>query len=118
MITDAPRYAPHNVSVMNWGDIELEPEVEKRFLGLSPQHRGTAAFHVDLLAQQGVLLGEPYARQLRGKLRELRFHLDSEATRITYWIASGRRIILLTAFRKQHAGIPRSNGRYEQCGRA
>jgi phage-related protein len=35
------------------------------------------------------------------KLRELRFHLDSDAVRITYWIASGRRIILLTVFRKQ-----------------
>lgn len=32
---------------MNWGDIELEPEVEKWFLGLSLQHRGTAAFYSD-----------------------------------------------------------------------
>jgi hypothetical protein len=100
---------------MNWGDIELEPEVEKWFLGLSPRHRGIAAFYVDLLAQQGVLLGEPYTRQLRGKLRELRFHLDSEATRITYWIASGRRIILLTAFRKQHM---RESGEVERALRA
>ncbi len=86
---------------MTWGEVELEPEVEKWFLGLSPQHRGTVAFYVDLLAAQGVLLGEPYTKQLAGKLRELRFHLDGEAFRITYWIASGRRIILLTIFRKQ-----------------
>lgn len=86
---------------MTWGEVELEPEVEKRFLGLSQQHRGTAAFYVDLLARQGVLLGEPYTRQLSGKLRELRFHLDSESIRITYWVAEGRRIILLTVFRKQ-----------------
>jgi hypothetical protein len=34
----------------------------------------TAAFYVDLLAERGSLLGEPYTRQLDGKLRELRFH--------------------------------------------
>jgi phage-related protein len=34
------------------------------------------------------------------KLRELRFHLDRQAVRITYWIASGRRIVLLTVFTK------------------
>ncbi|NKZ06060.1 type II toxin-antitoxin system RelE/ParE family toxin [Actinomadura latina] len=48
-----------------------------------------------------VLLDEPYTRQLDGKLRELRFHLQRGQVRITYWIAPGRRIILLTVFRKQ-----------------
>jgi phage-related protein len=60
----------------------------------------TAAFYVDLLADQGPLLGEPYTRQLDGKLRELRFHLDRQAVRVSYWIASGRRIVLLTVFTK------------------
>lgn len=46
------------------------------------------------------MLDEPYTRQLDGKLRELRFHLGRQATRITYFIASGRRIILLTVFAK------------------
>ena len=46
------------------------------------------------------MLGEPYTRQLDRKLRELRFHLDRQAVRITYWIASGRRIVLLTVFIK------------------
>ena len=53
-----------------------------------------------MLAETGPLLGEPYTRQLDGKLRELRFHLDRQALRITYWIATGRRIILLTVFVK------------------
>jgi len=44
-------------------------------LGLSGDHFGQAAFYVDLLAERGVHLGEPYTRQLWGKLRELR---DSE----------------------------------------
>ena len=60
----------------------------------------TAAFYVDLLAERGPLLGEPYTRQLDGKLRELRFHLHGRAVRVTYWIASGRRIVLLTVFVK------------------
>ena len=60
----------------------------------------TAAFYVDLLAEQGPLLGEPYTRQLDGKLRELRFHLERSAVRVTYWIAPGRRIVLLTVFTK------------------
>lgn len=58
------------------------------------------AFYVDLLASEGPLLGEPYTRQLDGKLRELRFHLDEVAVRISYWIAPGRRIVLLTVFHK------------------
>jgi hypothetical protein len=60
----------------------------------------TAAFYVDLLAEQGPLLSEPYTRQLDGKLRELRFHLGGQAVRVTYWFASGWRIVLLTVFGK------------------
>lgn len=48
----------------------------------------------------GVDLGEPYTRQLRGKLRELRFYLGRERIRVSYYIASRRRIILLTVFKK------------------
>jgi phage-related protein len=46
------------------------------------------------------LLSEPYTKQIDGKLRELRFYLDGDALRITYWIASERRIVLLTVFQK------------------
>jgi phage-related protein len=46
------------------------------------------------------LLGEPHTRQLDAKLRELRFFLERDPMRVTYWIASGRRIIMLTVFRK------------------
>lgn len=85
---------------MTWGEVELEPEVDEWFDTLDQVEQETVAFYVDLLAERGVLLGEPYTRQLRGKLRELRFHLDRRSVRITYWIASGRRIVLLTVFAK------------------
>jgi hypothetical protein len=85
---------------MCWGTIELEPEVRDWLEGLPTAHFAAAAFYVELLAAQGPLLGEPYSRQLAGKVRELRFYLDGNAVRVTYWIATGRRIVLLTVFRK------------------
>jgi hypothetical protein len=53
-----------------------------------------------LLAGHADTLGEPYTRHLGGKVRELRFHLLAQQPRITFWLAPGRRIILLTVFRK------------------
>lgn len=85
---------------MAWGTIEVEPEVEQWLQGLTGDEFGQAAFYIDLLAEKGVGLDEPYTRQLRGKLRELRFYIRRERYRISYYIATGRRIILLTVFRK------------------
>ncbi|TYC07263.1 type II toxin-antitoxin system RelE/ParE family toxin [Micromonospora sp. WP24] len=68
-----------------------------------------------LLAGRGVLLDEPYTKQLDGKLRELRFYLERDPVRVTYWIASDRRIILLTVFRKTRA---RENREIERARRA
>ena len=85
---------------MPWGEVELEPEVRDWLEALATPEFARASFYVDLLAENGPLLSEPYTKQLDGKLRELRFYLDQGAIRITYWIASGRRIVLLTVFRK------------------
>jgi ribosome-binding protein aMBF1 (putative translation factor) len=57
-------------------------------------------FHLDLLEERGVLPGEPYSRQLSGKLRELRLYCGGQRVRILYWVAPGRRIIMLTVFTK------------------
>jgi hypothetical protein len=104
---------------MTWGDIELEPEVEHWFNALPRRHMGRVIDHIDLLEERGVLLGEPHTRQLRGKLRELRFTLDGDATRITYYIATGRRIILLTVFRKaarrEATEIDRAEAAMQRC---
>ena len=45
-------------------------------------------------------LGEPYSRHLRGKVRELRLHLQRQQVRITYWLAPGKWVILLAMFYK------------------
>jgi hypothetical protein len=80
--------------------VEVEPEVRSWLERLSDRDFGRADFLVGLLAEQAGTLGEPYTRHLGGKVRELRFHLLAQQPRITYWLAPGRRIILLTVFRK------------------
>jgi hypothetical protein len=80
--------------------IEVEPEVRSWLTRLSNRDFGRVDFHVGLLAEQAENLGEPYTRHPGGKVRELRFHLLAQQTRVTYWLAPGRRVILLTVFRK------------------
>ena len=80
--------------------VEIEPEVRSWLEHLSDRDFGRADFLVGLLAEQADSLGEPHTRHIGGKVRELRFHLLAQQTRVTYWLAPGRRIILLTVFRK------------------
>jgi hypothetical protein len=69
------------ISGMAWGELELGPEVGDWLEGLDDQRWAQAMFHLDLLEEQGVLLGEPYTRQLSGKPRELRFYCGGERAR-------------------------------------
>ena len=100
---------------MAWGTIELEGEVLEWLDNLSDDDFGQAERYIDLLADQGVLLSEPFTRQLDGKLRELRFYLGTQPTRISYYIASGRIIVLLTVFTKTR---PRERHEIERARRA
>jgi len=102
-----------------WGEVELEPEVRDWYLTLDDDSQARVRFHIDRLAELGVALDEPHTRQLAGKLRELRFYLAGRPTRITYWIAPGRRIILLTVFvktqRREQAEIRRAQEAMDRC---
>lgn len=100
---------------MTWGTVELEPEVRDWLDQLNTEAFATVAFYIDLLAEKGPLLSEPYTRQLDGKLRELRFHLAGRHTRVTYWISSERRIVLLTVFVKTRQ---RETGAVDRARRA
>lgn len=104
---------------MGSGTIELEDEVVEWLDSLDDDEFGQAERYVDLLANEGVHLGEPFTRQLRGKLRELRFSLDRRRVRITYFIASGRRIVLLTVFlktqRQERREIDRAEKAMQRC---
>ena len=89
--------------------------MEKWFLGLTEEEQGRVQFYFDLLEEKGVLLDEPYTRQLRGKLRELRFYLGRERRRVPYFIATGRRIVMLTVFRKTQRREQREIDRAERA---
>jgi len=61
----------------------------------------------------------PYTRQLDGKLRELRFQVEGEQYRIAYYIASSRRVVLLTVFHKAAqqapAEVERARAALQRC---
>ncbi len=99
--------------------MELEPEVSEWLGSLDDDRWAQALFHLDLLEHRGVHLGEPYTRQLLGKLRELRFYCGGERIRITYWIAPGRRVIALTVFTKtrmrESAEVSRAQRALARC---
>ncbi|WP_280490471.1 type II toxin-antitoxin system RelE/ParE family toxin [Nocardia carnea] len=80
--------------------VEIEPEVADWLRSLSDRDFGRVDTYVGMLAEQAETLGEPWSRNLGEKLRELRFHLHPLEMRVTYWLAPGRRVILLTVFRK------------------
>ncbi|MEU4342313.1 type II toxin-antitoxin system RelE/ParE family toxin [Nocardia sp. NPDC023852] len=80
--------------------IEIEPEVRDWLQALPARHFLKIDEYVGLLAERAETLGEPYARCLGDGVRELRPTVDGAAIRITYWLAPGRRAILLTVFRK------------------
>jgi hypothetical protein len=83
--------------------VELEPEVEAWLDTLPIKEFAIVLAHVERLAEQGNQLRMPASRALSDGLFELRFDLARTARRITYYFASGpgRRIVLLTTFRKQ-----------------
>ncbi|MFN8022235.1 MAG: type II toxin-antitoxin system RelE/ParE family toxin [Acidimicrobiales bacterium] len=81
--------------------VELEPEVEQWMGDLSPHDFAVVLPHVERLAERGNLLRMPASRALGDGLFELRFDVLRVAWRITYFFATGRRIVLLTVFHKQ-----------------
>ncbi len=87
--------------------VEVSAEVEQWLRGLAVRERAHVVRVIELLESQNVLLGEPHSRQLSGKLRELRLHLQRRQIRISYFIRPGRRITLLTVFEKQQRREPR-----------
>ncbi|MEU2571826.1 type II toxin-antitoxin system RelE/ParE family toxin [Streptomyces anulatus] len=80
--------------------IEVEPEVRDWLELLPEKHYVKVEEYAALLASMGTSTPMPFSRPLRDGLYELRPTLNGEATRITYWFASERRIVLLTVFRK------------------
>ncbi|MEO3782368.1 type II toxin-antitoxin system RelE/ParE family toxin [Actinocorallia sp. B10E7] len=77
-----------------------EIEMEQWLKELPDKAYGQALFYRDLLASRGPSLGFPYAGHLKGKVWESRPAILGVETRITYWLTSERRAVLLTVFNK------------------
>jgi phage-related protein len=61
---------------------------------------------IKLLSSYGVLLKEPYTRQVRDKIRELRIKDMRGAIRVLYFTYTGGRFILLHGFLKKTDKTP------------
>jgi hypothetical protein len=100
-------------------EIELEAEVRQWLDTLPPADYLRIMKLADFLADHAETLSEPQTRHLGGKLRELRFSLHGREQRITYWLAPGRRIVMLTVFHKtrmrESAEVDRARKLQEQC---
>jgi len=103
-------------------EIELEPEVRSWLDCLPPERHAKVEAAADLLAERAETLGEPYSRHLGGKTRELRFHLHRREVRVSYWLAPGRRVVLLTVFAKtrqqERAEMDRAIAAQRACERS
>ena len=61
---------------------------------------------LNLLMDKGVLLKEPYTRQIRDKIRELRIKDNLGQIRLLYFTFTGKRFILLHGFLKKTDKTP------------
>ncbi|MBI5739624.1 MAG: type II toxin-antitoxin system RelE/ParE family toxin [Nitrospirae bacterium] len=61
---------------------------------------------IEFLTERGVLLKEPYTKQIRGKVRELRVKDKQGAVRILYFTYTDKRFILLHGFIKKTDKTP------------
>ena len=76
---------------------------------LSPQAKAKFIRSLELLEQYGLLLREPWVRNIQGipKLRELRFISFGEIYRVFFFPVTGRKLILLHGFKKKSQETPR-----------
>lgn len=82
-----------------------EPVAE--FLDSLPDSaRAKVVRYMELLATYGVLLKEPYTKQIKGKLREIRVKDERGAVRVFYFGFSERRFIFLHGFIKKTDKTP------------
>jgi len=99
--------------------LEVEPEVRSFLESLPDQAHAVVEHAVERVVGAPTTLGEPHSRHLGEGLRELRFYLDGKQIRITYRLAPGRRIVLLTVFRKtrqvERAQVERAQQALKVC---
>jgi len=63
--------------------------------------------YIDYLELQKGYIEEPHGRHITGKIRELRIDFSNNRHRVFYFVAIGKKIILLYAFFKKTNKTPR-----------
>lgn len=100
-------------------EVELEEEVVQWIMKLHTAEFIVADRHIELLREFGHQLRLPHSRHLGEGLLELRFTMNRDQWRITYWFAPAGTIVLLTVFRKQrnneHTEIARARQVLKTC---
>lgn len=82
-------------------------EVIAEFLDSLPyKHQAKALWEIDILAEYGTQLTEPYVKHIDNDIWELRIKFSSDISRIFYFIASQNKIILLHGFLKKSNKTP------------
>lgn len=73
---------------------------------LPRKHKAKAFWEIDLLAEKGTNLKEPYVKHIEGELWELRIKFSSDISRVFYFIPTETNIVLLHGFIKQTDKTP------------
>lgn len=73
---------------------------------LEEKYQAKIVANIELLRARSGRLYEPYAKHIRGPLWELRVDFGRLATRIFYFLASDKKILLLHAFMKKTEKTP------------
>ena len=84
-------------------------EPVREFLdGLDYKMRAKLIRTIDLLAEYGTSVREPYSKALEDGILELRAKVGSDISRVLYFFVIGNRIILTNGFIKKTAKTPSS----------
>jgi hypothetical protein len=76
--------------MMSAWSVELEPEIEEWLGSLDTRQFAAAAARIDYLSEVGARIQMPRSRALGAELFELRFEMDRNAMRITFFFPGGR----------------------------
>jgi phage-related protein len=98
---------------MNWEIIlyrtKTGKEVVANFLDSLPvKHKAKAFWEIELLAEKGTSLREPYVKHIDGELWELRIKFSSDISRVFYFVPSKSQIVLLHGFVKKTQKTPKN----------
>ena len=82
--------------------------VQEYVNGLPKKERAKIFKYIEYLRQNNGVLGEPYTRHIKDKIRELRVDFAANHHRVFFFTFIGKNIILLHAFLKHTEKTPES----------